>query len=137
MDPARLASIELFASLTDDERAQIAAWSDSIEVETGHHLIRRDGYGYEFFVILEGTAEVMDGEVHLADMTAGDFFSEMALMDAPRRSASVRATTPMRLMVMGRPEFLSMARQMPAVADRIRARIAERVENSELAQSDG
>jgi hypothetical protein len=43
----------------------------------------------------------------------------------------------MRLMVMGRPEFLSMARQMPAVAERVRARIAERVENSELAQSDG
>jgi CRP/FNR family cyclic AMP-dependent transcriptional regulator len=137
MDAGRLASIELFAPLSDDEREQVAAWSDLIEVDTGHHLIRRDGYGYEFFVILEGTAEVMDGEVHLADMKAGDFFGEMALIEVPRRSASVRATTPMRLMVMGRPEFLSMARQMPAVAERVRARIAERVENSELAQSDG
>jgi voltage-gated potassium channel len=137
VDTSRLASIELFAPLSDAEREQVAAWSDVIEVETGHHLIRRDGYGYEFFVILEGSAEVMDGEVHLADMTAGDFFGEMALMEAPRRSASVRATTPMRLLVMGRPEFQSMARQMPAVAERLRNRVAERVENSEIAQSDG
>ena len=137
MDAARLATIELFAPLSDADREQIASWSDLIEVETGHHLIRRDGYGYEFFVILEGSAEVMDGGTHLADMKPGDFFGEMALLDAPRRSASVRATTPMRLMVMGRPEFLSMARQMPGVAERVRARIAERVENSELAQDNG
>jgi hypothetical protein len=43
----------------------------------------------------------------------------------------------MRLLVMGRPEFQSMARQMPAVAERLRNRVAERVENSEIAQSDG
>src|SRR5438094_6381067 len=133
MDAARLSSVDLFSSLSNEDRELIAHWADEIEVDTGHHLIRRDGFGYEFFVIVEGSAEVMDGDVHLADMVAGDFFGEIALTELPRRSASVRATTPMRLIVMGRPEFLSMASQMPAVADRIRDRIAERLENSKLA----
>jgi CRP/FNR family cyclic AMP-dependent transcriptional regulator len=132
VDADQLSGVELFAPLSAEERERVAHWADVIEVETGHHLIRRDGFGYEFFVILDGSAEVMDGEVHLADMTTGDFFGEIALTETPRRSASVRATTPMRLMVMGRPEFASMTSHMPLVAERIHTRIAERLENSGL-----
>ncbi len=57
MDAAKLKSVDLFSSLSDEELGRIAQWTDEIEVETGHHLIRQDGFGYEFFVILEGTAE--------------------------------------------------------------------------------
>jgi CRP-like cAMP-binding protein len=130
MDPAALQGVPLFADLEPADRERIARWADQVDVDTGHHLIRREGFGYEFFVILEGTAEVMLADVHLADMVAGDFFGEMALVGEPRRSASVRATSPMRLLVMGKPEFLSMKSQMPVVAERISARIAERAENT-------
>ncbi|MDX6532818.1 MAG: family transcriptional regulator, cyclic receptor protein [Gaiellales bacterium] len=130
MDPAALQGVPLFSELEPADRQRVARWADQIDVDTGHHLIRRDGFGYEFFVILEGTAEVMLGDVHLADMVAGDFFGEMALVSQPKRSASVRATSPMRLLVMGRPEFLSMQSQMPGIAEQIRARIAERSENT-------
>ncbi|MDX6521440.1 MAG: family transcriptional regulator, cyclic receptor protein [Gaiellales bacterium] len=132
MDANQLSALELFAQLSPEERERVAHWADEIEVDTGHHLIRRDGFGYEFFVILDGNAEVMDGDVHLADLKAGDFFGEIALIEQPRRSASVRATSPMRLMVMGRPEFASMTSHMPLVAERIHARIAERMDNSKL-----
>jgi CRP-like cAMP-binding protein len=134
MDASKLKSVELFSSLSDQELERIAQWTDEVEIDTGHHLIRQDGFGYEFFVILEGSAEVMDGEVHLADMTAGEFFGEIGIGHSPRRTASVRATTPMRLLVMGRPEFLSMSSQLPSVAERIQKRIADRMENSRLSQ---
>ena len=133
MDASHLKSVDLFASLSDDQRRRLAQWADEIDVDTGHHLIRQDGFGYEFFVILSGTAEVMDGEDHLADVVAGDFVGEIALTEGVRRSASVRATAPMRLIVMGRTEFLSMASQMPSVAEQIRSRIAERLENNRSA----
>jgi CRP-like cAMP-binding protein len=134
MDAAKLKSVDLFSSLSDEELERIAQWTDEIEIETGHHLIRKDGFSYEFFVILEGTAEAMDGDVHLADMTAGDFFGEIGIGHSPRRTASVRATSPMRLLVMGRPQFLSMESALPSVAERIKTRIAERMENSRLSQ---
>jgi CRP-like cAMP-binding protein len=72
----------------------------------------------------------MDGERHLADLSAGDFFGEMALLDEERRSASVRATSPMRLMVMTRQEFHSMIAAVPSIDERIRAKVAERLDNS-------
>ena len=130
MDAAKLTQISLFEGLSDAQLKQIGGWADEIDVDTGYHLIRRDGFGYEFFAIIDGTAEVMDGERHLADLSAGDFFGEMALLDEERRSASVRATSPMRLMVMTRQEFRSMIAAVPGIDDRIRAKVAERLDNS-------
>src|SRR6185312_2054418 len=87
MDAANLIQIALFDGLSDAQLKQISGWADEIDVGPGYHLIRRDGFGYEFFAIINGTAEVMDGERHLADLSAGDFFGEMALLDEERRSA--------------------------------------------------
>jgi CRP/FNR family transcriptional regulator, cyclic AMP receptor protein len=100
MDAAKLTQIALFEGLSDAQLKQIGGWADEIDVDTGYHLIRRDGFGYEFFAIIDGTAEVMDGERHLADLSAGDFFGEMALLDGGPRTATVTATTDVTLFVL-------------------------------------
>jgi putative ABC transport system ATP-binding protein len=134
MDASRLRALDLFGGLSDEQLEQVAGWSEEVEVDVGEYLIRRDGFGHEFFVILEGTAEAMDGDTHLADMVPGEFFGELALVDQARRSASVRATTPMRLAVMSRQQFLSMVEAMPPVEQRVRAKITERLEASEFSK---
>jgi CRP-like cAMP-binding protein len=134
MNASRLRGIDLFDGLSDEQLEQVAGWSHEVEVEIGQYLIRRDGVGHEFFVILEGKAEAMDGETHLADMVPGEFFGELALVDRSPRSASVRATTPMRLAVMSRRQFLSMVQTIPPVEQRVRDKIAERLEASEFSK---
>jgi CRP-like cAMP-binding protein len=134
MNASRLRGIDLFDGLSDEQLEQVAGWSHEVEVEIGQYLIRRDGVGHEFFVILEGKAEAMDGETHLADMVVGEFFGELALVDRTPRSATVRATTPMRLAVMSRQQFLSMVRTIPPVEQRVRDKIAERLEASEFSR---
>jgi len=134
MDAEQLSNIELFEGLSQAQLTQVASWFDEIDVDTGYHLIRRDGFGYEFFVILEGEAETMDGDRHLSDLHAGDYFGEIALLDLPRRSAAVRATSPMRLLVMSRLHFRSMIDTIPLVDERIRARAAERLANSAISE---
>jgi CRP-like cAMP-binding protein len=134
MDASRLRALDLFGGLSDEQLEQVAGWSQEVEVEIGQYLIRRDGVGHEFFVILEGKAEAMDGETHLADMVVGEFFGELALVEQTPRSATVRATTPMRLAVMSRQQFLLMVRTMPPVEQRVRDKIAERLEASEFSR---
>jgi CRP-like cAMP-binding protein len=134
MDASRLRGIDLFGGLSEEQLEQVAGWSHEVEVEIGQYLIRRDGVGHEFFVILEGKAEAMDGETHLADMVAGEFFGELALVDQTPRTATVRATTPMRLAVMSRQQFLLMVRTIPPVEQRVRDKIAERLEASEFSR---
>jgi CRP/FNR family transcriptional regulator, cyclic AMP receptor protein len=67
-----------------------------------------------------------DGE-RIAELGPGDFFGEIGLLETERRTASVVASTPMRLIVMFQREFKQMEKQMPAVADRVRSAIRARL----------
>jgi CRP/FNR family cyclic AMP-dependent transcriptional regulator len=127
MDANRLKSIPLFADLSDHERGQIARWADEVQVPEGKHLADQGEFAYEFFVIEEGSAVVTrDGE-RLKELGAGDFFGEIALLETDRRTATVTASSPMRLIVMHGRDFREMASEMPHVAEKIRAAIRERM----------
>ncbi len=134
MDAEHLTGLPLFEGLTQQQLQQIAGWADVIDVDINHRLIRNEEFGHEFFVVLDGTAEAMDGDIHLADLARGDFFGEISLLDGDRRTAGVRATSPMRLMVMDEQRFRSMVEAVPQVAERIHAKIDERREASEFSK---
>lgn len=126
MDPSRLKTIPLFADLSDQDRAQVARWADELDVPEGKHLVDQGRFAHEFFVIEEGTAEVRHGDEKLTELGPGDFFGEIALIEADRRTASVIATSPMQTIVMFGRDFRQMEAQMPSVAARIRQAIEER-----------
>jgi CRP-like cAMP-binding protein len=127
MDTTRLKSIPLFAGLSEQDRRRIAQWADEVEVEEGKQLVRQGEFAYEFFVIEEGTAEVTKDGRHVVGLGPGDFFGEIALLAEERRTASVTATSPMRLIVMFGREFRSMAKAMPHLTEEIQRAIEERL----------
>jgi CRP-like cAMP-binding protein len=120
MDPKHLAEIPLFAALSKDQRGEVARVADEIDIEAGKRLVSEGRFGYEFFVIANGTAEVVRGEEHIADLGPGDFFGEMALLGDTTRNADVVASSAMTAMVMTDSAFRSLARKMPEVAEEIR-----------------
>jgi CRP/FNR family transcriptional regulator, cyclic AMP receptor protein len=126
MDPARLKKLALFGDLSDKERQQVARWADEVEVPEQKHLIDQGQFGYEFFVIEEGKAEVRRGDEVLAELGPGDFFGEIALLEEDRRTASVIAEEPMRAIVMTRRDFREMQDEMPSVAAKIRQAVEDR-----------
>ncbi|HEX2029986.1 MAG TPA: cyclic nucleotide-binding domain-containing protein [Actinomycetota bacterium] len=126
MDPARLKAVPLFAELSDDERQQVARWADEIDVRQGEHLVHQGAFAHEFFVILEGTAEVTKDGDRLTELGPGDFFGEIALLEEERRTASVTATSAMKVVVMFGRDFRQMDHQMPHVATKIQQAIEER-----------
>ncbi len=126
MDPARLKTIPLFAELNEHERNQIARWADEVEVAEGEHLVHQGAFAHEFFVILEGSAKVTQDDRDLTELGAGDFFGEIALLEEDRRTASVTATSPMKVVVMFGRDFRQMDHQMPHVAEKVRQAIEER-----------
>jgi CRP-like cAMP-binding protein len=120
MDPKHLDEIPLFAALSKDQRGEVARVADEIDIEAGKRLVSEGRFGYEFFVIENGTAEVVRGEQHIADLGPGDFFGEMALLGDTTRNADVVASSAMTAMVMTDSAFRSLARKMPDVAAEIR-----------------
>ena len=128
MDVKHLEGIALFERLSKDQRAEVARQTDEIDVEAGKRLVSAGRFGYEFFVIENGTAEVVRDEEHVADLGPGDFFGEMALLGDTTRNADVVASTPMTAMVMTDRAFRSLARKMPEVAEEIRDACRRRTE---------
>src|SRR3954453_11425087 len=120
MDVKHLKSIALFEHLSKSQLAEVAKQADEIDVEAGKRLVSAGRFGYEFFVIENGTAEVVRGEDHIADLGPGDFFGEMALLGDTVRNADVVASSNMTAMVMTDSAFRSLSRRMPEVAEQIR-----------------
>src|SRR5881628_168405 len=113
MDASHLESIELFATLSPDQLKKVASSAAEIDVEAGNRLVSEGRFGYEFFVIENGTAEVVRGDQHIADLGPGDFFGEMALLGDTVRNADVVSSSAMTAMVMTDAAFRSLKRRMP------------------------
>jgi CRP-like cAMP-binding protein len=133
MDEARVKTIPLFAGLSRKECRALAQRADELDLAEGKTLVREGDWPYEFFSIEEGTVEVRRGEQLLGELGAGDFFGEMGLMADTRRNATVTATTPVKVVVMTAQAFRQTARELPEVADKIRAAIEERCRALETA----
>src|ERR687891_1688129 len=100
MDAATLETIPLFAGLTLDQRERIGGVCQEIEIEAGATLLREGDFGYAMFAILDGTADVLKDGAVIRTLQPGDVFGEIAVLAGGRRTATVVATTPMRLVTV-------------------------------------
>ena len=124
-----LRKVHLFSSCTDKQLGFIATRVEDVDVPNGKVLTEEGTSGGEMFVVVNGTAEVKRGGKVIARLGPGDFFGEIALIDQGPRSATVVATSPMRLLALGPRQFqdvlyqdADMARQLLyAVTKRLRA----------------
>jgi adenylate cyclase len=126
MNQARLHDVPFFSTLKSKELAAIAQQVDEIDVPAGKVLARQGELGHEFFVIESGTAEVTQSGQRVNELGPGDFFGEMALLEEDRRTATVTATAPMRLLVMTRASFRAIDRSMPTIHAAVRDAIEQR-----------
>jgi CRP/FNR family cyclic AMP-dependent transcriptional regulator len=126
VNQARLKDVPFFSKLKKKELELIGRQADEIDVPAGKVLAKQGDLGDEFFVIESGTAEVArDGE-RINELGPGDFFGEMALLEADRRNATVTATTPMALIVMTRSSFRGIDKAMPHVHKAVQEAIEQR-----------
>jgi CRP-like cAMP-binding protein len=130
MDVKELQGIGFFSGLSKQELKRLSQWTDEVSVEEGYELAKEGEFAHEFFVIEEGKAAVLHDGERLAELGPGEFFGEIGLLETERRTASVVAETPMRLIVMFQTQFRQMEREMPAVADRIRSAIRARLDSN-------
>ena len=126
MDANRLKSIPLFQSVSDEDLEQIAPFAEETQVGEGTELVREGDFSYQFFAIEEGTAQVLRGDEHVADLGPGDFFGEIGLLEKDRRNATVIAKSDMRLVTLSGWDLKRMEKSMPDAVERVRSVMQER-----------
>jgi voltage-gated potassium channel len=123
---AELASIPLFASLSESDLEEVRCWFETRSASEGVSLAGEGASGYSFFVLAEGEAVVTSNETELATLGPGDFFGEIAILGDGRRTATVTATEPSRLFVMFGAEFRELQKRHPDIAAHLERAMAER-----------
>lgn len=114
-----IAAVPLFGELDHDRLERVAQWFHVEHADEGVTLVGEGSHGYTFFVLADGTAAVTcDGET-VASLEPGDFFGEVAILGAGRRTATVTSTSPVRLLVMFGTEFRQLEAGYPEIASRL------------------
>ena len=122
-----IARVPLFAGLSKSELGQVASLADEIDLPADRVLIREGERGREFFVLLEGEAEVTRKGKTLVTRGSGEFFGEIALVSSLPRIATVTTRAPSRALVIRDVEFRSLLRKTPAIAVKVLEAVADRL----------
>jgi len=156
METLRLAGIRIFADLPEDELAAVANMASESEIPPGQLLAAEGRVGYSLYAIESGTADVVINGETVGTIGAGDVVGEMAVLISPPdwsappevaigglRTASVVATSPMRVIMLFKRDVWAldgrapvMTQRLRAVLDERRAQDAERALGNQRAQSE-
>jgi CRP-like cAMP-binding protein len=83
--------------------------------------------GDDFYVLLDGEVEVLRNGAPVAQMAAGDFFGEIALLGHSARTATVRTTGPVRALVIPGRGFRALLGRHPDVQLKVLDVLADRL----------
>jgi CRP/FNR family cyclic AMP-dependent transcriptional regulator len=119
--------VPLFAGCSKGELEEIAHIADEIDLSEGKEMTREGSRGREFFVLLEGSADVSKDGTSINTLGAGDFFGEIALVSDSPRTATVTATSPVRALVITDRSFRRLLDEQPEIQRKVLMALAERL----------
>lgn len=117
---ALLRRVPLFAELSEQEAAHIAAVAVSRRFEAGTRIFQEGDSGDSCYVVRSGRVRVTrqhtDGRaITLANFHPGDFFGELAMLDGEVRSASVEALDDCELLALPGGDLRGLLSRQPEI----------------------
>jgi CRP/FNR family transcriptional regulator, cyclic AMP receptor protein len=122
MDPENLRSVSLFSSMADEDLRKIATFASEDSAPAGATLIREGDFSNDMVAIESGTADVIRQGERIGSLGPGDVFGEIGVLGKENRTATIVATSPMRLV---RLDSWNVKR----LPNEVRERMAELVES--------
>jgi CRP/FNR family transcriptional regulator, cyclic AMP receptor protein len=112
-----LGSVDVFSSMNKKARKALAKVMRTAEFSDGAEITGEGEMGVGFHLILDGTAVVEAGGQQRNQLGPGNYFGEISLIDGEPRSATVRATAPLRTAGITSWQFHSLLRENPEVME--------------------
>jgi CRP/FNR family transcriptional regulator/CRP/FNR family cyclic AMP-dependent transcriptional regulator len=114
-----LKKVLLFSDLSQRHLGEIAKHADQVQVEEGRVLVQQGKTGWEFIFIVEGKARVEKNGKVIRQLSGGDFFGEISLIDGEPRTSSVIAETDMTLLIVHKTSFDHLLEAIPGLQRKI------------------
>ena len=122
-----LSTVDLFQGLSKRELQRLMATAKELSFAEGDNMVTEGDEDGRFYLMLEGTAQIIQGRKKLATLGPGDYFGEISLIDGEPRSATVVATAPIRALTMARWNFRPLLEEHPAIARKLLIEMCRRV----------
>jgi CRP-like cAMP-binding protein len=119
--------VPLFSNCSRGELDKIAQIADEIDFPADKVLTKQGAPGREFFVLLEGDADVTKDGQSINRLGKGDFFGEIALVEDTPRTATVTTSSPVRALVITDRAFRQLLDEQPEIQRKVLVALAERV----------
>jgi len=120
---AALAAVDLFAPLSDAERAELAPHLVYAPFVAGDVITRQGAIAHWLYLIVSGTADVWyetaDGRRAVSMLGPGQVFGEMGMMTGEPRRATVTARTDVACYRLDKSGFAAVLRNRPDIAESI------------------
>jgi small-conductance mechanosensitive channel/CRP-like cAMP-binding protein len=123
-----LDGVEIFGSLTEAQRLELATASRPLLFDAGQAIVREGEPGASMFVLKRGEAMVTLARTEgaVARHHAGAFFGEMSLLTGDARSATVTAVTDCELIEIGVDAFRSVVLADASLVEKVTTAVATR-----------
>lgn len=122
-----LGRVSFFSSLEPQELDAVASALEKVPFRKDENLIRQGDTGDAFFLVGSGAVRVVRDGKSVAELSAGGFFGEIALLFDVKRTASVEGASPGDLYRMSRVEFDRMIAEHKLIGDLIRVTAQQRL----------
>ena len=126
MDATQLKRIPIFADVPEEDLSVITTFATTEEVPEGKTIVREGDYANAFMAIEEGSARVIRDGQEVGQLSQGDIFGEIGVIEKEKRTASVEATSRVRLIKIEHWELNRLKKKLPEVYEKIANLAAER-----------
>jgi CRP-like cAMP-binding protein/glyoxylase-like metal-dependent hydrolase (beta-lactamase superfamily II) len=103
----------LISSLSQEWLNAIYSQGKIEAVDAGQVILQEGELGKDFYIIIDGTFSIIQGNDSLIRLGTGDFFGELPILEDRVCTSTVKAATKGRMMVIPRAVFLQMAYRTP------------------------
>jgi serine/threonine protein phosphatase PrpC len=103
-----LGRMAMLAHCSQHELVAVASATRPRTYRAGDEIVTEGLTGREMFLVVSGRLEILKDGAPIATLEPGTTFGEMAMLDEPRASATVRATSDVELLVIARESFFSL-----------------------------
>ena len=124
---ALLRRSHLLQGMTDRTLEAIADLTSERTFASGQVIVREGDVGDTFFVITSGSAVVEQKGSRLRELSSGDFFGEISLIDGQPRTATITASEEVAALTLEREDFQQLIADHPSVRLELLMALTERL----------
>jgi CRP/FNR family cyclic AMP-dependent transcriptional regulator len=130
-----LRGVPLFSGMSDKDLRKVVDIAKVVVHSPGQLVVGEDNSAVGFHLILEGAAEATVAGEHVGALGSGDYFGEISLIDGKPRSATVKATSELKTLVVPSWSFNQMLDQHPEMMRTLLVELCARLRSVEASRS--